>query len=673
MSITQTISDAAANGIDNLKDAFKGGLKNPNVVALAGQAANMLADLFPEKSEYSGENGGVTKGIDTAYDGLMNAAGFIPGIGGFISAGMAGNKLLGNAFNTLGAGTDGMTTGDSILGSSLFASNLGAINGLFGKRSVNIDNSLAAKDAMAGVGSDYSGSIAGYNAASKRANKKYGLISGGARRKANRQINEANRQMDQMKAINIDAQERANLASNMSDFNSQRYMNQINGGYDARTYLGRQGIKLDIIKKAKKIAHKVRDKEVESKRTGGVLDIDKFQKGGSFNIIPDGALHARLHHMADTEELTQKGIPVVDKDGNQQAEIERDEIIFRKEVTDKIEAYAKDGSEEAALECGKLLVKEILENTQDNSKLMSKFKEGGILKAQMGSALAQAIDWSKWTPIKLTPVEQTPAEQTRKLIDGALNPSAPIPVSSSTTPSTPNIPDNSSIERQAQQGLATSYFEEPTDNQNPTDQEDDDQKQQTLKQVGKAVIEGAKAVGNGIKAGKEQKQKNEQLNQQQIDSFYRSLNGGNARARQFSNLLGTTPTSLQKGGEIPDDEKYEIYRNSLPSNLANTDPKEYRLRRFWELNGKPPVFNPYDKIYEWNPEDKGYHIGSVAYNEDTGEYEFLKTPNHPTIYKEQEWYNSPDGRNFKADWKLITTDENGNPLQYYKYVRREKK
>jgi len=48
----------------------------------------------------------------------------------------------------------------------------------------------------------------------------------------------------------------------------------------------------------------VRDKEVESKRTGGVLDIDKFQKGGSFNIIPDGALHARLHHMADTEELT---------------------------------------------------------------------------------------------------------------------------------------------------------------------------------------------------------------------------------------------------------------------------------------------------------------------------------------------------------------------------------
>jgi hypothetical protein len=35
------------------------------------------------------------------------------------------------------------------------------------------------------------------------------------------------------------------------------------------------------------------------------------------NLIPEGSLHARLHHMEDAEGLTKKGIPVVDNDGNQ--------------------------------------------------------------------------------------------------------------------------------------------------------------------------------------------------------------------------------------------------------------------------------------------------------------------------------------------------------------------
>ena len=105
----------------------------------------------------------------------------------------------------------------------------------------------------------------------------------------------------------------------------------------------------------------------------------KFQQGGSINIIPEGALHAHKHNM-DMEGITPKGIPVVsNKEGGeveQQAEIEREEIIFRLEVTKKLEKleekyYDEETSQrekdECALEAGKLLVEEILYNTQDNT------------------------------------------------------------------------------------------------------------------------------------------------------------------------------------------------------------------------------------------------------------------------------------------------------------------
>lgn len=99
----------------------------------------------------------------------------------------------------------------------------------------------------------------------------------------------------------------------------------------------------------------------------------KFQNGGKFNVIPDGALHARLHHL-DIDGITNKGIPVVvQKKGGeveQQAEVERNEIIFNLDTTKKLEALWKDGSDKAAIEAGKLLVSEILENTVDNTGLL---------------------------------------------------------------------------------------------------------------------------------------------------------------------------------------------------------------------------------------------------------------------------------------------------------------
>ena len=43
------------------------------------------------------------------------------------------------------------------------------------------------------------------------------------------------------------------------------------------------------------------------------------------------------------------------------------ELIFRLEVTNKLEELFKDGSEDAMIEAGKLVAYEIMENTQDNS------------------------------------------------------------------------------------------------------------------------------------------------------------------------------------------------------------------------------------------------------------------------------------------------------------------
>ena len=101
------------------------------------------------------------------------------------------------------------------------------------------------------------------------------------------------------------------------------------------------------------------------------------------NIIPEGALHAHKHHMENADNLTKKGIPVIDNEGEQQAEIERNEIIFTLEVTKKLEElyskyydyeYSQKEKDEVAIEAGKLLVEEILFNTEDRTSLIEQIQ-----------------------------------------------------------------------------------------------------------------------------------------------------------------------------------------------------------------------------------------------------------------------------------------------------------
>ena len=113
-------------------------------------------------------------------------------------------------------------------------------------------------------------------------------------------------------------------------------------------------------------------------------DVEYLKNGGQMSVIPEGALHARKNNMEGAgEDFTAKGIPVVDNKGEQQAEIECNEIIFRKQVTDKMEElYKKYNSEESAskkdeiaIEMGKILTCEITKHTDDKTGLIQEIQE----------------------------------------------------------------------------------------------------------------------------------------------------------------------------------------------------------------------------------------------------------------------------------------------------------
>ena len=148
-------------------------------------------------------------------------------------------------------------------------------------------------------------------------------------------------------------------------------------------------------------------KYIPKNKKGGSLgdaDIPEIEETTQKNVIPEGALHKNKHHMEHAEGLTKKGIPVVDEDGEQQAEIEHSEIIFTLEVTKKLEEYyeifyseesTNKQKEQAALDAGKLLVYQILENTEDRTGLIESCKKGGTLtfKKDTEELIEEVLEW----------------------------------------------------------------------------------------------------------------------------------------------------------------------------------------------------------------------------------------------------------------------------------------
>lgn len=370
-----------------------------------GNIASGLSTFLPQKTEYSGAKGEVTAGMDSVYDSASEAVKMIPGIGPVASLGMKAGKLVGNVANALGAGTDGMTTTDAILGSSfLNLTPIGLINGIGGKRADTLVHGDNEKEAIAKVGNAYGGSMSDYRRAFDTSGKKYGLFSGGARRRANQRMAEAENMMNQMQMVSDTASLRSELGNAMGDQFNMAYQMQLQGGYRPTTMIGRNGLRFpavagmeyarDLVNGIKRqkmlqeqllnependsLYFQITEDDLFSPTEEEVIIIDgehvvkKFMAGGKMSLIPEGALHGRNHNMEDADGLTQKGIPVVDNKGNQTAEVERDEIIFRKEITSAIEEALEDPTDEKALEIGKLVAKEIFENTDDRTGLIKK-------------------------------------------------------------------------------------------------------------------------------------------------------------------------------------------------------------------------------------------------------------------------------------------------------------
>ena len=358
---------------------------------------NLVGSFIPEKSEYSGKYGNITRSADQGY---YKVADWLAKKGGIAGAIGNGAKILGDVgkvTNAIGAGTDGMTTFDAVMGSPVLnLTPVGLVNGIFGKKANSFTKN---SEAFSKVGSSYTGSENKANEALELANKKYGLFSSGARSEANEKIATAQNEQQLIENIGNQQEDRFNLQASMSNINSNAYALKLQGGVRQNlTHLGRHGL---VINNTTCIIPIKEQDNLPQHKDGGSLiklvtetaiqltnpiTIPEFQNGGSVNVIPTGFLHARKHDM-DLDGITKKGIPVISEkeDGGiiQQAEIELNEIILRLDVTKKIEKlknkyYSDDSSQsdkdEAAYKAGELLTYEILHNTKDKTGLIKELK-----------------------------------------------------------------------------------------------------------------------------------------------------------------------------------------------------------------------------------------------------------------------------------------------------------
>ena len=350
--------------------------KAAGVAGIGGQAVDTLDNMFFGKQHAN--DSGLTKGLNNTYDSISNAAMMFSPVGTIVGGAMKAGKFIGDGLTALvGGGTDQMTTTDKIMDST-FSKILGVglFNDAFGKTTQQFS---ANKGTIEKIGRDYTDSVNTIEDAVSKAGKKYGLFSNGARKRANRLIDTARTQQNIMTNISNEYQDQL---ANKSYLAYTRYGQDINGGIQQQ-YLraAKHGAILQRINLRKhrkggylkdKIDIEIKQEqwqpiinleypEVSKLKEGGQLeeskewtpiislDIQKLEEGGKTNkpkqepnkieetsqknVIPEGALHAHKHHMENAEDLTKKGIPVVDNKGEQQAEIERNEIIFSLEVT----------------------------------------------------------------------------------------------------------------------------------------------------------------------------------------------------------------------------------------------------------------------------------------------------------------------------------------------------
>lgn len=298
-----------------------------------GSAANgvlSVADRFIPQAEDKASK--ITSGV---FNGLSTVASFVPGIGTLASVALKG------------------------LG-SLFGAGVKSVKGNTANELVDTSSSYTGEDALA--------------------SKKFGLLGlRGAKKYAGLV---AQRQYNRDLAANVLQEGKDDLlaANNVQQYQMKDTLSK--NGDDwmyTNTLSAKNGAKIKEVKRLSSLYNK-RLISKEPLKEGTTVE---FKNGGSINVIPEGALHARKNNLTEInpelEGITKKGIPVISKEEGgemiQHAEIERSEIIFNLETTKKLESLReqynksedKTEKDNLAIEAGKLLAQQIMENTIDNT------------------------------------------------------------------------------------------------------------------------------------------------------------------------------------------------------------------------------------------------------------------------------------------------------------------
>lgn len=338
-----------SNSNNKFKDKFGKGMQ------IAGQVAGAVYDYIPTADEVHNSNdqtssdikGGVNKAL------LSGAAGPYGIMAGLLNMGIEKTGGFTDASKGLGKGTDT---------ANMIASLAFPVAGWVTKKTLDYEVS----DTLKQNGASYGGTLDKANTAAQNAGAK--LLFG--RNKANSMI--ASAKLKDAGVNKIMEENDLAMQASINPFISIGTQRRQQGGYQQQgTFRGKLGLKLerDFAKKVVKLSKGKKEDKIPG-----------FKNGGAVNVIPDGALHKNKHHLENVdekfEEVTAKGIPVITEsaggDITQHAEVEREEIIFNLDVTKQLEKLLEDGSDEAAIEAGKLLVHEILENTVDNTGLLNK-------------------------------------------------------------------------------------------------------------------------------------------------------------------------------------------------------------------------------------------------------------------------------------------------------------
>ena len=358
--------------------------KTAGVAGIGGQAMDTLDNMFFGKQH--AKDSGLTKGLNNAYDSISNAAMMFSPVGTIVGGAMKAGKFIGDGLSALGIGTDQMTTTDKILDSSFMKlTPAGLINGIGAKRANRlIDTAKTQQNIMTDISNEYQDQLANK---SYLAYTRYGQdINGGIQQ----QYLRAAKHGAILQRINLRKHRKGGQLKDKIDIEvkQEQWQPIINLEYPEVSKL-KEGGQLEESKEWTPVINL----DIQKLEEGGKTDKpkqepEKVEETNQKNVIPEGALHAHKHHMENAEDLTKKGIPVVDNKGEQQAEIERNEIIFSLEVTKQLEDLHKryqgytntqKEKDELATEAGKLLVYEILHNTEDRTGLIKECKKGGTL------------------------------------------------------------------------------------------------------------------------------------------------------------------------------------------------------------------------------------------------------------------------------------------------------